>query len=121
MAQPVELTLANLAGGALMECATAEIRKVCQNIQDPNVKADAKRKITIAILIEPDERRQMAKVTYSVKSDCPGPDAGKSMAYIALDPETDAVTLIEVEQHPPLFAPQEPLPNITTLPATRQA
>jgi hypothetical protein len=63
MAAPTELTLANLAGGALLECASMELRKICENIQDPNCKPDAKRKLVISVLIEPDETRQMAKVT----------------------------------------------------------
>lgn len=114
MNQPIEITLANIAGGALMECASAELRKICENIADPNVKADAKRKLQVTVLIEPDEKRQMAKITYEVKSAIPGPDAGKTMAYVAMDPTTQALTLFEVEQHPPLFDPPAPLPALET-------
>ncbi len=110
-----EITLANLAGGGLMECATAELRRICENIQDPNVKADAKRKLQIEVLIEPDEKRSMARVTYSVKASMPGPDAGKTMAYIAQDPTSKALTLFEVETHPPLFEePKTPLVPLAT-------
>lgn len=115
MTKPLEINLANLAGGALMECATAELRKICENIQDPNVKSDAKRKLQIVVVIEPDEKRQMAKVTYEVKSAIPGPDSGKTMAYIAMDPDSRAISLFEVEGHPSLFPEPEPVPGITPL------
>lgn len=108
MAPPNEITLANLAGGALMECATLELRKICENIADPNCKADAKRKLQISVLIEPDEKRSLAKVTYEVKSSLPGPDAGKTLAYIAMAPDSDVISLFEVESHAPLFPDEDP-------------
>lgn len=115
MAIPIEITLANLAGGALMECTTAELRKICDNIADPNCKADAKRKLQITVQIEPDETRQMARVTYEVKSSIPGPDAGKTMAYIAMTPGAEkALSLFEVERHQPLFE-EEPNPSVQPL------
>ncbi|BDU72946.1 hypothetical protein [Mesoterricola silvestris] len=120
MAQnPTEITLANLAGGALMECATLEFRKICANIQDPNTSAEAKRKLTIVVLIEPDAKRCSGRITYEVKSSIPGPDAGKTEAYIAFDPGSESYGLFEVERHPPLFKPEEPLPNVSELPAKR--
>ena len=51
---PNEMNLSNLGDGALMECATAELRKICANIADPNFKTDAKRKLQINIVIKPD-------------------------------------------------------------------
>ena len=101
MAEATEITLANLAGGGLMECATLELRKICENIADPNCKADAKRKLQITVLIEPDEKRTMARVTYDVKSSIPGPDAGKTMAYIAMAPGSSTISLFEVETRLP--------------------
>lgn len=118
--QPIEITLANLAGGALMETASYELRKICENIADPNCKADAKRKLQINVLIEPDEKRQMAKVTYEVKSVMPGPDAGKTMAYIAMTPNSSALSLFEVETHPALFD-DHATQNIQELPTAKRA
>lgn len=120
MAPPNEMTLANLGSGALMECATAELRKICDNIADPNIKTDAKRKLQINIVIKPDAKGQMASIAYEVKSSVPGPDAGKTMAYIAFTPETKAISLFEVESHPSLFEEQEPLAPIPQL-AKKQA
>lgn len=111
---PIEITLATLAGGALIECASHELRKICENIADPNTKADAKRKLQINVVIEPDEKRQMAKITYDVKSNMPGPDGGKTLAIIAVDAGgTGALTLFEAFTQPPLqtddHAPLVPL------------
>lgn len=103
MAQPTQITLANLAGGGLMECAGAELRRICDNIQDPNVKADAKRKLKIEITLEPDETRQMVKVTYQVQASIPGPDAGKTVAVVAVDPESKGLALFEAFHQPNLF------------------
>jgi hypothetical protein len=111
------MNIANLAGGALMECATAELRKICDNIADPNIKTDAKRKLQITIVVKPDAKGQKAEITYDVKTAMPGPDAGKTVAYIAFTPETKAISLFEVETHPPLFKEQEPLPNVAPLDA----
>lgn len=119
MYKPTEITLANLAGGALMECASAEIRKICENIADPNCKADAKRKLRIDIQIEPDETRGMARVTYEVKSSVPGPDAGKVMALIAMAPGEKSLSMFEVETRLPFE--DEPLPDITPLGAAKRA
>jgi hypothetical protein len=114
MAAPIEITLANLAGGGLMECATLELRKICENVSDPNVKADAKRKLVITVMIEPDETRQMAKVTYEVKSSIPGPDAGKTMAYIAMAPGSKTIGLFEVETRLPFEDPPLPFTPLAT-------
>lgn len=117
---PVELNLANIGGGDLMECASHELRKICQNIADPNVKTSAKRKLNISIEIKPDETGQMAQIAYTVKSAMPGPDSGKTMAYIAVSPEGREISLFEVERHPNLFE-EKPIPGIEPLSIAKQA
>ena len=64
MSTPTEITLANLGNGDLMECVGSELRKLCDNIADPNIKADAKRKLSITIEVKPDSKRSMAQITY---------------------------------------------------------
>jgi hypothetical protein len=121
MNQPVEVTLANIAGGALMECVSAELKKICDNILDPNCKAEAKRKLQINIVFDPNDKRSMVGLTYEVKSTLIGPDSGKTMSYLAADEEGN-VTLFEVETHPPLFPPQgvqTSIPDLEPLPAKR--
>lgn len=120
---PPELTLANLGAGALMECATVELRKICENIADPNVKKDAKRKLSITIVVKPDEKGEMAAISYDLKTSCPGPDAGRTMAYIAKTPGSRDIGLFEVETHPSLFAQAEQpaSPTLPFQPAVAQA
>ena len=103
MANQNEITLATLGAGDLMECARIELHKICENIADPNIKTDAKRKLTITIEIKPDPSGQMAAISYSVNTSLPGPDAGKTIAYIAMAPGSKNMSLFEVETQQPLF------------------
>ena len=116
MAAPIEITLANLGNGDLMECAAIELRKICDNIADPNVKTEAKRKLQINIEIKPDAKGQKAAISYGVKTTMPGPDAGQTVAYIAMGPGSKAISLFEVTKDPgtPLFD-EEDLPGVTPL------
>lgn len=110
MAKQPEITLANLGAGDLMECASMELRKICDNIADPNVKTDAKRKLTISIEIKPDAKGQMAAISYGVKTTMPGPDGGKTMAYIAMGKGSKNLGLFEVVPNAgetPLFEESE--------------
>ncbi|MGV0961780.1 MAG: hypothetical protein ACOYB1_18300 [Limnohabitans sp.] len=49
----IEMSLANLDGGALEERFQYELKKVIKNIQDPNTDAEAKRTISISISLQP--------------------------------------------------------------------
>lgn len=109
---PVELTLANIGHGDLMEAATIELRKIGENIANPNVKTDAKRKLTIEIAIEPDATGQLAKISYALKTTLPGPEAGKAVATIAMVPESKAISFFQLEQKLPYE--DTPLPALRT-------
>ncbi len=116
MGTPNEITLANLAGGALMEAATRELRRICENIADPNYPKDAKRKLQINLVIKPDDKGQMAAIEFDVKPTMPGPESGATVAYIAMAPGSDTISLYEVEAHPPLFGEEEDeTPAVTPL------
>ena len=121
MATPIEISLANLNGGDLMAVAAMELHKICENIADPNVKKDAKRKLQINIEIKPDAKGEMAQLTYNVKSTMPGPDAASTVAYIAVAPGSKSISLFEVESHPPLFENEEPVAGVTPLKPAREA
>lgn len=105
-----EVTLANLGGGELMELATRELHKICDNIADPNVRTDAVRKLMISIAVKPDKKGQTAELTYALKSTMPGPDASKTTAYIAMAPGTNAISLfgMDVRQNELFSDPKEP-------------
>ncbi|WP_423252882.1 replication terminator protein [Melissococcus plutonius] len=61
----IELPLSELANGAIQEKLDRELKKVFDNIHDPNTDAEAKRGLTIKLEFKPDENRQVV----SLKSD----------------------------------------------------
>ncbi len=62
------LKFETLAGGALAEQFDEEMKKVLENINDPNTDPLAKRIITVKVSLKPDEARNMAKIDASCKS-----------------------------------------------------
>lgn len=62
------LDLKNIAGGALQEKADAAMRKVLDNLQDPNTPWKAKRQITIKIAFTQNEERDDTAVDLSVET-----------------------------------------------------
>lgn len=121
MAAPIEISLATLDNGGLMECVTNELHKICDNIADPNVKTDAKRKLTISLEIKPDAKGQMAAITYDLKTVMPGPEAGRTVAYIAKAAGSKHISFFEVESQPPLFEDEEPQAPIARFAPAREA
>lgn len=106
-----KLTLANLGGGELMELVDREMKKLCDNIVDPNIKTEAVRAINISIKVKPDKKGQTADVRYAVKSALPGPDASTTTAYIAMAPGTTDITLfgMDIRQQDLFNEKKEPL------------
>lgn len=103
-----ELSLATINGGALEEAIATELRRICSNIQDPNTKATAKRKLTVSIVFAPDERRGATKIRADVKSVLASQEAQESAAFIARVAGTEDFTLIQDSaQQPPLFEPEQ--------------
>ena len=95
---PIELTLANIGHGDLMAAATVELRKIGEDIANPNTKNDVKRKLNVEIVIEPDATGQLAKISYTLKTTLAGPEAGKAVATIAMVPEGKAISFFQVER-----------------------
>ena len=60
--------LDELMDGALTERFNYEMRRVLQNVFDPNTKSKAKRQIQIVIDITPNENRNAAEFKVDVKS-----------------------------------------------------
>lgn len=58
----IDLPLSELANGAIQGKLDYELKKVFENIHDPNTKATDKRTITIKLDFVPDENRQTVKV-----------------------------------------------------------
>lgn len=60
--------LNDFANGALAARFNEELKKVLENIQDPNTKAKSARKITLTLSLQPDEDRELAIVDIQAKS-----------------------------------------------------
>lgn len=76
-----QISIDSLAGGALAEKLNIELRKLAENVQDPNTKADAVRTITCTIKVKPDENRQLGSSEISVKSSL-APSKGIPASFI---------------------------------------
>lgn len=85
MAGAKKLSLANLGGGELAAQVEKELSNICENIADPNIKADSVRTLNIQVKIKPDAKRQTAEVAYKVKASLPGMETSKTTAFIAMD------------------------------------
>lgn len=62
------VSLETLGEGAALEKFSDEMKKVLENVLDPNTKATAKRSVTLTWTIEPDEDRSFAHTSLEVKS-----------------------------------------------------
>jgi len=62
------VSLTNLKGGAAIELFDTELKKVLDNIADPNTKAKFKREIVLKVTILPEDDRSQALVGIDVKS-----------------------------------------------------
>lgn len=61
---PKKLSLANMADGAAVEAFDIQLRRVLENILDPNVNATAVRKVTLEVRIKPDENRSFGPLEF---------------------------------------------------------
>lgn len=62
------LNIATIAQGALVEQVDSEIKRVLNNIIDPNTDALKKRKITVTIEFKPTEDRDISDINFTAKS-----------------------------------------------------
>ncbi|WP_375104085.1 replication terminator protein [Paenibacillus sp. RS8] len=62
-----EISIENLAGGAVGERINIELNKVADNIMDPNTDWKKARKLTVTITIKPDEQREIGLVSVDNK------------------------------------------------------
>lgn len=130
MSKPNELTLANIGGGGLAEDVSRELRRVCENIADPNCKTDARRSVKIDLKIKPDAKGQTATVTYEVKTSMPGPQPGSTTAWIAMHENKLGLFQMDLRQNELPFnkesvvtdiIPVGETPKVAQMPATKIA
>lgn len=68
MTQDVRSSLLQMAKGAIQERVDYEVSKVIDNILDTNTDPTANRKVTLTVVLKPDEERQVVKITATAKS-----------------------------------------------------
>lgn len=115
MSQPKKLTLANIGGGELALLVEREMSAICENIADPNIKAEAVRSLKVEIKIKPDKRRQTAEITYQVKSAVPGIEANKTTAFIGMDQGELGLYGVDLRQDELPFAGKVEEPTVTEI------
>ena len=64
----VRSSLLQMAKGAIQERVDYEVSRVVDNILDMNTEAKVKRKVTLTIVMVPDDDRQVVKIEASAKS-----------------------------------------------------
>ena len=68
MEKDARSSLLQMAKGAIQERVDYEVSRVVDNILDMNTEAKVKRKVTLTIVMVPDEDRQVVKIEASAKS-----------------------------------------------------
>jgi hypothetical protein len=64
----INFSLSEIAEGGVQEKFAAEMKKVADNILDLNTEAKTKRKVTLELILEPNDNRDAVDVTVNVKS-----------------------------------------------------
>lgn len=76
-----KINLEEFADGALSEKLNMALRDVTENVQDPNTKATAKRKITCTFTFVPSESRDLVATAIDVKASL-APSLGIATAFV---------------------------------------
>jgi len=91
-----EATLLDMAMGAIEERINLEMGRVVDNILDLNTKATAKRSLTVTVGFIPDEERRIIAMETLVKPGLATTNVIKSTLYVAADPKTGEVQVVEM-------------------------
>lgn len=90
-----ELTLSNLGGGAAEELFTRELKKVLDNIANPNTEADAARDITLKIKFKPGKDRDTMSIGIVASSGLAPFKGHSTIAFIGKDNTTGRMVVVE--------------------------
>lgn len=76
------LSIATIAGGAVIEALDHEFGRAFDNIVDPNTKPDGVRTLTLQVKIKPDKNRSKAVVSFIAKATLQPAEAVETDVYI---------------------------------------
>lgn len=93
-------SILQMGRGAFAERADYEMRKVIDNILDPNTKATAKRKITLTLEMVPDEERSQISVAVTAKSALAPTHPTSTTLFVSADDNGEMVVVEAVPQVP---------------------
>lgn len=85
MNEEAKKSILQMARGAFQERADYEMTGLLANILDPNTSATAKRKLTIALELKPDDSRQNISVNCVAKSTLAATNPVTTALYVADD------------------------------------
>lgn len=89
-------SILEMSQGAILERVNYEMGRVVENILDPNTKPDAKRKLTITLVLTPSADRRTINVSTTAKSTLVATDAVTTGLYVTNDPGTGEMVLAEM-------------------------
>lgn len=89
-------SILEMSQGAILERVNYEMGRVVENILDPNTKPDAKRKLTITLVLTPSADRRTINVNTTAKSTLVATDAVTTGLYVTNDPGTGEMVLAEM-------------------------
>ena len=89
-------SILEMAHGAIMERADYEMKKVMDNILDPNTKAAKKRTLTVTLELLPDESRQQIQVKAVSKSKLEPTNAVTTSLYVTGNSDTGEAQVVEM-------------------------
>lgn len=96
----VKTSIMEMAMGAFSERVDYEMKKVVDNILDPNTKATAKRKISLTIELSPDDERSSIGVAVQAKSTLAPTNPVKTSLFVTKDDEGELSVVEMVPQIP---------------------
>ena len=92
----IELNIATLAGGDCIRRINSALQQAVANVLDLNTDAKAKRKVTVSIVLAPNEARNMASISCDVQfKPCP-PTPVVTGATMGVSVETGELTAFEL-------------------------
>jgi len=89
-------SILEMSQGAILERVNYEMGRVVENILDPNTKPDAKRKLTITLVLTPSADRRTINVSTTAKSTLVATDAVTTGLYVTNDPGTGEMVVAEM-------------------------
>ena len=89
-------SILEMSQGAILERVNYEMQKVIDNILDANTKPDAKRKLTVTLVLTPSADRQTITVNTTAKSTLVATDAITTGLFITKNPSSGEMVIAEM-------------------------